>query len=165
MIHTLISNNKHLTASKIENNQANWFESKNVTGKYELSEQYASICQQHEQQKKWVLFINPDEASLEQLAKSHGVDISKVLCVNVKNKPGIDAQDGELLNLNIKQIKNVLCRGNCSAVILSNAIFKEEEIIELNSCAKQGETQCLLLKTIPTKLVQKINPKENAKLH
>jgi len=165
MIHTLISNNNQLTEINRENNHANWFESKNVTGKNELSKQYASICQQHKQQKKWVLFINPDEASLEQLAKIHGVDISKVLCVNVKNKPGIDAQDGELLNLNIKQIKNVLCRGNCSAVILSNASFKQEEIIELNSCAEQGETQCLVLKTFPDKLVKTIYQKESAKLH
>jgi cell division inhibitor SulA len=135
-----------MTKCHIENNHINWFESKSITGKYELSKQYASICQQHIEQKKWVLFINPDEASLEQLASVHGVDISKVLCVNVKNKHYAANQE-ETKNLNIEQIKSVLCRGNCSAVILSNAFFKQEEIVELNSCAKQGETQCLVLKT------------------
>jgi cell division inhibitor SulA len=147
----------NLTESIIEPRHANWFEYRSIMGKSELSKQYASVCHQHSQQKKWVLFINPDEASLEQLANIHGVDVSKVLCVSVKNKHVGAQQDETSMNLNIAQIKSVLCRGNCSAVILSNAFLKQEEIVELKLSAEQGETQCLVLKTI--------QQKERVKLH
>ncbi len=148
--------NKNLTICNIVNNNINWFESKKISDQSELSKQYATICQQHKQQKKWVLFINPDEASLDELANTHGVDISKVLCVNVKSKHNGSKQE-DSISLNIEQIKSVLCRGNCSAVILSNALFKQAEIVQLNNCAKKGETKCLLIKTIKAK--------ENVKLH
>jgi len=152
MISTLTNNTNNLTSKNIKEcniaNNENWFELKNITDKSELSKQYATICQQHKQQKKWVLFINPDEASLEQLANIHGVDISKVLCVNVKDKANDDNHNEKTANLNIEQIKSVLCRGNCSAVILSNAFLEQEEILELTDCAEQGETQCLILKTL-----------------
>lgn len=162
MLTSLISNTNNLNGTNkskgnIVNNNTDWFEYKNISNKFELSKQYATICQQHEQQKKWVLFINPDEASLEQLANIHGVDVSKVLCVNVKDKYIDDNHKEKSLGLTIEQIKSVLCRGNCSAVILSNASFKQDEITALNSCAKQGETQCLVLKTIEAK--------EKTKLH
>jgi len=166
MLQTISNNNKDLTINSViqcneDNNSPHWFESKSIIGKYELSKQYASICQQHRQQKKWVLFINPDESSLEQLSTIHGVDISKVLCVNVKVKQGSTKQEETLINLNIEQIKNVLCRGNCSAVILSNAMLKQDEIVELNTCAIQGETQCIVLKTV----TKSIDKKQNFKLH
>jgi len=152
MFTTLTNNTKDLNNTNMLNcnttrSDVNWFEFKSIADKYELSKQYATICQQHKKQRKWVLFINPDEASLEQLAKKHDVDISKVLCVNLKDKHNCDNQHKKSVSLNIEQIKNVLSRGNCSAVILSNAIFKQKEIVELNQCAKQGETQCLVLKT------------------
>ena len=162
MIQLLTNNNSNLinknrVKCNVINNNLNWFESKKISDQSELSKQYATICQQHRQQKKWVLFINPDESSLDELANTHGVDISKVLCVNVKNKHNGSKQEAGSISLNIEQIKSVLCRGNCSAVILSNALFKQAEIVQLNNCAKKGETQCLLLKTI--------EPKEKIKLH
>jgi cell division inhibitor SulA len=137
-------NNNTLNTHLIDQN---WLKLTNVDNQQELSSQYANICQQHNQEKKWVLFINPEESSLEQLAQTHGVDISKVLCVSFKGKN----KTNHLLNdksahLDIEQIKNVLCRGNCSAVILSNASFDANEMSALNSCARIGETQCVLLK-------------------
>jgi cell division inhibitor SulA len=141
-------------SNNINNNPLNkclvdqdWLKLTNVDNHQELSSQYANICQQHHQEKKWVLFINPEESSLEQLAQTHGVDISKVLCVSFKGKN----KTNHLLNdksahLDIEQIKNVLCRGNCSAVILSNASFDANEMSALDSCARLGETQCVLLK-------------------
>jgi cell division inhibitor SulA len=124
-----------------------WLKLASVDNHTELSFKYADICKQHKQEKKWVLFINPEESSLEQLAHTHGVDISKVLCVSFKGKNKIN----KLLNeksayLDIEQIKSVLCRGNCSAVILSNASFGADEMAALDSCARLGETQCVLLK-------------------
>jgi len=122
-----------------------WLSLINVTNQFELSSQYAQVCQQHRKAKKWVLIINPDELSLEQLANYHGIDISKILCVNLKNKLAVTQSNREIL-LDIEQIKAVLKKGNCSAVILSNATFDSQEIAQLNHCAQQGETQCVLLK-------------------
>lgn len=122
-----------------------WLELKNVTNNIEFSTQYAQVCQQHSQAKKWVLIINPSDSSLEQLTKTHGVDISKILCVNLKSKKAA-VKKSTLIDLDIEQIKSVLCKGNCSAVILSNATFNKKEISELDASARQGETQCVLLK-------------------
>lgn len=123
-----------------------WLQLASVKNHQELSSRYANICQQHNQEKKWVLFINPEESSLEQLALTHGVDISKVLCVSFKGQNKVNhLLDEKFAHLDIEQIKNVLCRGNCSAVILSNASFAADEIIALDRCARLGETQCVLL--------------------
>ena len=124
-----------------------WLKLASVENHTELSSKYADICQQHKQEKKWVLFINPEESSLEQLAQTHGVDISKVLCVSFKGKNKVNnLLDAKSAHLDIEQIKSVLCRGNCSAVILSNASFGASEMAALDDCARLGETQCVLLK-------------------
>ena len=39
-----------------------WLKLTNVANHQELSYHYANICQQHNQEKKWVLFINPEES-------------------------------------------------------------------------------------------------------
>ena len=122
-----------------------WLALIDIDNPLEISSQYAHVCMQHMQAKKWVLIINPDEASLEQLAKTHGVDVSKVLCVNLKNKL-VNTQPTREISLDIEQIKGVLTKGNCSAVILSNATFNQQEMSQLNACAQQGQTQCVLLK-------------------
>ena len=118
----------------------NWLQHTNVNNNYELSDQYAHICQQHKQEKKWVLFINPEESSIEKLAKTHGVDVSKILMVNYKS--AIESQT----KVALEQIKSVLTKGNCSAVILSNTNFASEEITQLENSACAGKTQCVLLK-------------------
>ncbi len=152
-MYTSNTNNTNVIKNVIENaistpfaEQA-WLQLASVENQQELSSHYASICQQHNQEKKWVLFINPEESSLEQLSQTHGVDISKVLCVSFKGKNRINnLLDEKSAHLDIEQIKSVLCRGNCSAVILSNAYFAADEIAALDSCARLGETQCVLLK-------------------
>jgi len=118
----------------------NWLQHTKVNDKFELSNQYANICQQHRQEKKWVLFINPEESSIEQLAKTHGIDVSKILMVNYKNTSSTRAK------VELNQIKFVLAKGNCAAVILSNSIFEANEIAELESSAKTGKTHCFLVK-------------------
>lgn len=119
----------------------------NVDNHQELSSHYVNICQKHNQEKKWLLFINPEESSIEQLALTHGVDISKVLCVSFKGKNKVNnLLNSKSAHLDIEQIKSVLCRGNCSAVILSNASFAADEMADLDNCARLGETHCLLLK-------------------
>ncbi len=124
-----------------------WLQLANVDNYQELSSHYATICQQHGQEKKWVLFINPEESSLEQLVQTHDVDISKVLCVSFKGKNKTQHLcDENSAHLDVGQIKKVLCRGNCSAVILSNANFSADDIAALGQSARFGETQCIVLK-------------------
>ena len=104
---------------------ANWLQHTNVNDTFELSNQYANICQQHKQENKWVLFIDPEESSIEQLAKTHGIDVSKILMVNYKNTSTTRAK------VELNQIKAVLSKGNCDASILSNSLFKANEIAQL----------------------------------
>lgn len=138
------NNNKINMITNTENNrstlQANWLQHTNVTNDFELSNQYANICQQHKQEKKWVLFINPAESSIEKLAKTHGVDVSKILMVNYKNSANHHSK------IDLNQIKSVLSKGNCSAVILSNSLLGESEIAQLECSAKTGKTHCFLVK-------------------
>ena len=122
------------------NTRANWLQLTNVNNNIELSSQYAHICQQHKQQKKWVLFINPEERSIEQLAHIHDIDASKILRVNYKNYLRGN------IRVELAHIKSVLSKGNCSAVIVSNSSFATQEIAQLESSAQKGETRCFLLK-------------------
>ena len=138
------NSNKINMITNTENNrstlQANWLQHTNVTNDFELSNQYANICQQHKQEKKWVLFINPAESSIEKLAKTHGVDVSKILMVNYKNSANHHSK------IDLNQIKSVLSKGNCSAVILSDSAFAADEIAQLEYSAKLGKTHCFLMK-------------------
>jgi cell division inhibitor SulA len=119
---------------------ANWLQRTNVNNNFELSTQYAHICQQHKEEKKWVLFINPEESSIEQLAQTHDIDASKILMVNYKSP------DKGNIKVELAHIKSVLSKGNCSAVIVSNSSFATQEIAQLESSAEKGETRCFLLK-------------------
>lgn len=122
------------------NTSPNWLQLTNVNNNFELSSQYAFICKQHKQQKKWVLFINPEESSIEKLAHTHDIDASKILMVNYKG-----SHKGNI-KVELTHITSALSKGNCSAVIVSNSSFATQEIAQLESSAKKGETQCFLLK-------------------
>jgi len=117
-----------------------WLQQALVNNNSELSNQYAHIYQQHKQDRKWVLFINPEESSIEELAHRHGIDVSKILMVNYKN------QTKSRCKIELAQIKTVLSKGNCSAVILSNAEFNHEEVDQLALAANEGKTQCVVIK-------------------
>lgn len=141
----LNKNNNKISVINRNNNSnyqldINWLQHTDVNDSFELSNQYAHICLQHKQEKKWVLFINPEESSIDQLAKMHGIDVSKVLVVNFKSTIQIDTE------VHLARVKSVLSKGNCSAVILSNTNFKNEEITQLENAACEGKTQCVLLK-------------------
>ena len=135
-----LQNTNKINDSKSISTSANWLQRTNVNNNFELSTQYAHICQQHKQQKKWVLFINPEESSIEQLAHTHDIDASKILMVNYKNS------DNGNIKVELAHIKSVLSKGNCSAVIVSNSSFATQEIVQLANSAEKGETRCFLLK-------------------
>ena len=128
------------TSNNSKNSNINWLQLTQVDNDLELSNQYANICQQHKEQNKWVLFINPEESSIEQLAKTHEVDPSKILMVNYRSSLKNNAK------IELTHITSVLSKGNCSAVIVSNSSFTNQEIMQLESSAKQGSTQCFILK-------------------
>lgn len=116
-----------------------WFNVKNVENKHEVSRQYLDICQRHQEHKKWILVINPENGSLAPLSGSESVDTSKILRVNV-NKVKVQMCD----------IETALSKGNCSAVILCNATFEQAQISQLAACAMKGKTECIVIKNIET---------------
>lgn len=137
-INNLINVNNTSNANNAMN--IHWLQHTNVSDLFELSHQYATICQQHKQEKKWVLFINPEENSIEKLAKTHGIDVSKILMVNYKSTTA------NRVKVELKQITSVLSKGNCSAVILSDSSFAATEIEQLELSAKLGQTHCFIMK-------------------
>ena len=112
-----------------------------VTSAIELSEKYQNICQSHHTDNKWILMINPENESLDQLSSMGKINPNKILKVNA-NK----------VNVNVEHIKKTLLKGNCSAMILSNAQFNQTEMNELSRCAALGKTQCILLQQAVSKL-------------
>ena len=118
-----------------------WCNIIHVTSAVDLSEKYQSICQNHQIDGKWILMINPENESLDQLSTMGKIKPEKILKVNA-NK----------VNINLEHIKRTLLKGNCSAIILSNAQFSPVEMSELSSCASLGKTQCIVLQQTTTKL-------------
>ncbi len=116
-----------------------WFNIKDITNNNQLTQVCNNICQQHKHEKKWILMINPEEQTLEQLNHLQDLDTSKILRVNMKNT-----------ELNLTSIKNVLTKGNCSAVILADTKLNQDEIAQLSDSAQQGQTQCIVLKNTIT---------------
>lgn len=139
-----ININQDNKANNVHLNNAPWFERQSMSDNVNLTSQYVTLCKRHHQQKKWVLFINPDESSIEALASIHKIDTSQVLMVNFnKSYKNIDMQLA--VKKNIASIKSTLSKGNCSAVILSGTNFDEDEICELAFSAQQGQTKCVIL--------------------
>ncbi len=123
-----------MLTSKQNNNidTNNWVDVRNVQDKLELSQHYADICQQHHFEKKWILMINPEDDSLTELSSEHNIDASKILRVDAKD-------------INISKIETVLSNGNCAAVVLCNHMFAQEQLSNLVSFAKRGNTHCVVM--------------------
>ena len=112
-----------------------WLAIKRVNSQQELTEQYSHICQQHAVEKKWILMIDPQDISLEQLASVGNIDPSKILQL-----------DSSKVKVELINIESALTRGNYSAVILGNSHLKKEQLIQLTACAKKGQTRCVVIK-------------------
>ena len=112
-----------------------WLNITTLENQQQCSKQYSEICQQHNQQKKWILVINPQKNALESLSDATEFDTSKILQVNT-NK----------VKVNLENIENALSKGNCAAVILSNVTLGQPQLSHLASCAQRGKTPCFILK-------------------
>ena len=141
-----LNNNNLIAQRKIKevvNNRHSreWCNIVQVTSAVELSEKYQSICQHHGNENKWILMINPENEPLDQLSNLGKINPAQILKVNA-NK----------VNVNLEHIKNTLLKGNCSAMILSNAQFSEAEISEISNCAALGKTHCIMLQKTVSQL-------------
>ncbi len=122
---------KSLTTPLLSNT---WLAIKDIKDASELSQIYNHVCRQHQEKNKWILFINPENNSLIDLAKQHKVDTSKILQVTTKHGA-----------VNVKHIKTALSKGHCAAIILPKTGLAQTELTQLNQYAQQGKTQCIVL--------------------
>lgn len=146
-----IDNNNLAINSVIESAQQNnlsttWFNIIRVKNSGDLSDKYQDICQSHYSDNKWILMINPEHESLDQLSMMGKINPEKILKVNA-NK----------VNVSLEHIKNTLLKGTCSAMILSNAHYNETELQEISRCAAQGKTQCIFLQTTKTQALKHLH--------
>ena len=135
-----------VNSSSSASNIKQWCNIIQVKNSVDLSEEYQNICQNHHTDNKWILMINPENESLDQLSNTGRINPEKILKVNA-NK----------VNVNLEHIKNTLLKGTCSAMVLSNAEFNQTEMSELTRCAMLGKTQCILL--------QKTTSPQHVQLH
>ncbi|MBA6416510.1 hypothetical protein H4J50_10835 [Colwellia sp. 6M3] len=123
-----------------------WCNTVPVNNPFELSERYQDICEKHYDNNKWILMINPESDSLEQLSNMGKINPAKILKVNA-NK----------VNVSLEHIKNTLLKGTCSAMILSGASYNQEELNEIAHCAAMGKTHCILLQPISVGQAQQLH--------
>ncbi|WP_077341668.1 SulA-like leucine-rich domain-containing protein [Pseudocolwellia agarivorans] len=130
------NNISKLNVIKLEavNDSIQWLNIKDINGAEALTQQYSEIYQQYHVNNKWILMINPENNSLGGMENISKKAFSKILQVN-SNK----------VTVKVENIETALRKGNCSAVILNNASFTEEELSQLYLSAKEGNTQCIIL--------------------
>jgi cell division inhibitor SulA len=115
------------------NDSTQWLSIKDVRSKKELTNQYSHIYKQNHEKNKWILMINPENNSLENIENISDKTFPKILQVS-SNK----------VNVRLENIETALKKGNCSAVIINNALFSEAELSKLYISARQGNTQCFI---------------------
>mgnify|MGYP002280657029 CR=1 FL=1 len=131
---TSYSNKINQLTSYSCNNATNiaWLDIRNLNNSECVKDEFINICQQHHRDKRWILMIAPQDKDIAYLNKSDQVNHGKILRVN--------SQKVKLTN-----IESTLAKGNCSAVVLCNADFGQQQLSLFNACAKQGNTQCIVL--------------------
>ena len=111
-----------------------WLNVKELSNENLLAEQYSKIYSQYQVKNKWILMINPENNSFDNMQNIPKENLSRILRVH-SNK----------VNVKIENIETALLKGNCSAVILNNTSFNSEELAQLYKSAKKGNTQCIIL--------------------
>ena len=80
--------------------------------------------------------IDPQESCITKLSKTKQINTTNILRVHTKNT-----------QLNFTNIAKTLTKGNCAAIVVCDAQFDKQQLNTLEACAKQGNSQCVLLKT------------------
>jgi len=134
----LINTNKiidlHFSTSEAVNDSAHFLNVKSINSTEELTEQYSNIYDQCKMKNKWVLMVNPEQHSLENMNVTSTTSTPRILQVHSNN-----------MHIKVKNIETALRKGHCSAVVLCNVHFNEKELAQLYTSAKQGNTQCIIL--------------------
>jgi cell division inhibitor SulA len=128
-------NHLNLISSKAINDDKHWIDIRKVNESRNLTEEYRSICTEFHTSNKWVLMVNPENETLDELAAKSDISRSKVLRVHSTK-----------VKVSIQNIETALRKGNCSVVVLCNAHFSESELLTLSASAKKGNTPCIILK-------------------
>ena len=111
-----------------------WLNVKELSNENSIAEQYSKFYSQYHVKNKWILMINPENNSFDNMQNLPKENLSRILRVH-SNK----------VNVKIENIETALLKGNCSAVILNNTSFNSEELAQLYKSAKKGNTQCIIL--------------------
>jgi len=101
-----------------------------------LVNEYANICSQYKSTERWIMMVDPEADSLEQLVMDHSIDPTRVLRVSSRHHP-----------VKLNNIERTLLKGNCSALILCNPKLKSKEVSKLTKVVAQSDTQCIILNT------------------
>jgi cell division inhibitor SulA len=105
-----------------------------IVNEQQYMSEITTICQQYASDKRWVLMINPNDKSLEQLVTCQQIKATNILRVN-----------GAKHKVSILAIEKALMTGNCAVVIICSNEFTRAELSELKYCASIGNTQCIIL--------------------
>ena len=116
-----------------------WVKVKQANSAKFYGETLAKVCLKNQQQKRWVLCVDGDDEDVLTLADN--IDKSKFLRVQGHQQP-----------VAFDKIARALLKGNCSTVILNNPQLTDSQIILLHSCAKQGNTECIIVNKAQSKL-------------
>ena len=125
---------KQAQATKV--NHEHWLKFKTLPKGDMYTNELSSICQQYQNENRWILMIDPDEQPLSELSHNENIDDSKLLRVDTQGKA-----------ISIEKIQKTLAQGNCAALVLCRHQISKEHLATLQSYARQGKTQCIILNT------------------
>ncbi len=111
-----------------------WIDIKQLSTNTAFYHQLAKICQQHQQDRRWIMIIDPQKKDIELLKLSTQIEQTKILQLN-----------SQQITISLENIHTLLAKGTCAAVVLCNAKFSHQQLLKLNQFAQQGKTHCLVL--------------------
>lgn len=123
---------------KLTNNVINIHHAVNsltVSNEENINDKITDICLRHQNNRKWILVIDSDKSTRATLSSQENIDKSRILHIN-----------SHKVRLSANNIETALAKGNCSAVVLMENYFQQEQIQHLDHCAKQTNTTFMVLK-------------------
>lgn len=131
---TPINNNLRDSLNVYPAKKNHWLNVQQVGEAKDMSNQVASIYQKYRHMNKWILVVNPQAQSINQLQLDENIDRSKILCVHSKK-----------VNVELANLEKTLSKGNCAAVVICDSLIDREDMEKLENCAQAGKTRCIFL--------------------
>jgi len=110
------------------------FNIRSIIDEQQYISEIAAICQQFETDKRWILMLNPNEKSLEQLACYQHINTTRILKVN-----------GSKHRISRLAIEKALSIGNCAAIVIYAEDMSSDDLADLQYHASKSSTQCIIL--------------------